>query len=128
MRKFLEAEEPTWSRLWEKLRKGCFSKVSEITSLQRTAQKKISLLIIAYKQEREARDALAFVMSIVGFCMKKKFAMYCLNVSGAFDRVHLEWLFFLVNCLYSVCSFQQIVGPNLDNFPPVAHCGTLYFF
>ena len=48
----------------------------------------------AYKQERGARDALAFLVLtwLEGFCRKVKFALYCSDVSGAFDRVRLERL------------------------------------
>ena len=48
----------------------------------------------AYKPERGARDALAFLTLtwVAGFCQKKRFAVYCSDVSGAFDRVRLERL------------------------------------
>ena len=42
----------------------------------------------AYQKARGARDALAFmVLTISGFNAKLKFALYCSDVSGAFDRV-----------------------------------------
>ena len=49
---------------------------------------------LAYKQERGARDVLAFLVLIwiVGFCKKTRFAVYCSNVSETFDRVRLERL------------------------------------
>ena len=48
----------------------------------------------AYKLERGARDALAFLTLtwLNGFCRKVKFVLYCSDVSGAFDRVRLERL------------------------------------
>ena len=48
----------------------------------------------AYKLERGARDALAFLVLtwISGFCGKSKFVLYYSDVSGAFDRVCLERL------------------------------------
>ena len=48
----------------------------------------------AYKQQRGARDALAFLVLtwLEGFCRKVKFALYCSDVSGAFDRVRCERL------------------------------------
>ena len=48
----------------------------------------------AYKRERGSRDALAFLVLtwLEGFCRKVKFALYCSDVSGAFDRVRCERL------------------------------------
>ena len=48
----------------------------------------------AYLTERGARDALAFVVLtwILGWTRKMKFAIYCSDVSGAFDRVKADRL------------------------------------
>ena len=48
----------------------------------------------AYKQERGARDVLAYLVLtwIDGFNSRKKFALYNADVSGAFDRVSTERL------------------------------------
>ena len=48
----------------------------------------------AYQKARGARDALAFMVLtwISGFNAKLKFALYCSDVSGAFDRVKRERL------------------------------------
>ena len=48
----------------------------------------------AYKKERGARDALAFLVLtwLSGFFRKVKFALYCSDVSGAFDRVRCDRL------------------------------------
>ena len=48
----------------------------------------------AYKRERGSRDALAFLVLtwLEGFCRKVKFALYCSDVSGAFDRVRCDRL------------------------------------
>ena len=60
-----------------------------LTSVQCTGENQF-----AYKQERGARDALAFLTLtwVSGFCKKVKFVLYCSDVSGAFDRVRMERL------------------------------------
>ena len=48
----------------------------------------------AYKTERGARDALAYLVLtwLSGFGRSKKFVLYCSDVAGAFDRVRVERL------------------------------------
>ena len=48
----------------------------------------------AYKTQKGARDALAFLVLtwVTGFRQARKYVLYCSDVSGAFDKVRLERL------------------------------------
>ena len=72
--------------------------------------------LFAYLPKRGARDALAFVILtwILEWCCGNKIAVYCSDVSGAFDKVKADILLRKLNCYGVESSVLAVLGSWLE--------------